>query len=295
MPHSHDIEWPMGLDLPSPRLPEPLPTNRPTSSRTCAMALGGKDNFAVDRAFVEESLTAFPELADLSRESRRFLYRVVRHLVVEVGIRQFLDLGTGLPLHGTVHDVARSFCSDARVVYVDIDPIVVTHGRALLADDARTNVVRADVTRPEELLDDPEIWANLDISAPLAVLMVALPHCLPDCTEARRSVRVLMEATAPGSLLALSHVVADDPATAAASSELVSGLGLPWRTRTRATVAEWLQDLDPVPPGLVDIDDWRPDPEQPPLPEAHPVVQPFLGSDRSQRRIQECGGLFRRP
>jgi hypothetical protein len=295
MQYRHDA-WPLlDVDRPSPRTPERLPMNRPTSSRTCAMALGGKDNFAVDRTFVTESLKAFPELAELARESRRFLYRVVRHLVVEEGVRQFLDLGTGLPLHGSVHEVAWSFGGDAQVVYVDIDPIVVTHGRALLADDTRTTVVRADVTRPEEMLGDPEIRGGLDFSQPMAVLMISLPHCLPDCSQARACVNTVMNATVPGSFLALSHIVADDEASAAASSELVSGLGLPWRTRTRATVAGWLDTLEPLPPGLVDIEDWRPDPDQPPLPEAHPEVQPFLGSDRSQRRLQECGGLFRRP
>lgn len=297
MPQTNDVDGPLHEDDPfatAGHYPPRLPTDRPTSARTCAMALGSKDNFAIDRSFVQQSLNAFPEFLDLARESRMFLYRTVRYLARDLGIRQFLDLGSGLPIDGNVHQVAQSFAPDARVVYVDSDPIVVVHGQSELSDFTTTAFARADITEPDTVLASPEVQGLIDFDQPLAVLLLSIPHLLEDDDVAQRTIHEPMRHAAPGSVLALTHIVAEDAATAAATSELINGLGLTWRTRTRDTVANWLCEYDPIDPGLVDINRWRPDETQPPVAEAHPLVRQYIGVPVGDRRVHECGGLFRK-
>ncbi|MDS1272713.1 SAM-dependent methyltransferase, partial [Lipingzhangella sp. LS1_29] len=151
------------------------------------------------------------------------------------------------------------------------DPIVLAHGRALLAEDASTTVITADITDPEAILAAEETRTRLDFSRPIAVLLFSIPHCIPDDDAARRAVRGCLDHTVSGSYLALSHIVADDAEVRAAANQFVAELGMPWKTRAPEEVAGWLTDLEPVDPGLGDITRWRPDPNQPPLPDPHPI------------------------
>ncbi|MDS1271846.1 SAM-dependent methyltransferase [Lipingzhangella sp. LS1_29] len=272
--------------------PPDLPTDYPTPARVYGYGLGSKDNFAVDRAATVQGLTVFPELLDIARQNRLFLYRAVRYLARDVGIRQFLDLGSGLPTNNNVHQVAQQFAPDSTVVYVDNDPIVLTHGRALLADNPNTTVISADMTEPDTVLDHPDTRSLIDVSQPVAVLMFSIPHCIPEDAAARRAVHGPMERVAPGSYLAFSHVCANDEATAAESTQVATSIGMTWRTRTAAEVTTWLEGLEPVAPGLGDITDWRPDPDQPPLEEVAAELAPFLGASARSKRVYEFGGVL---
>ncbi|GAA3743464.1 SAM-dependent methyltransferase [Salinactinospora qingdaonensis] len=269
--------------------------DRPTPARAYGWMLGGKDNFQVDRNLILSVSEHFPEDLDIARQNRLFLYRAVRYLARDVGIHQFLDLGSGYPTENNVHQVAQAFQPEARVVYVDIDPIVLAHGRALLADNPYTTVITADMTDPEQILTHPDTQALLDPTQPVGILMFSIPHCIPDDGDAQRAIQAPLQWAASGSYLAISHVVADDVATADELTEVITGLGMPWRTRTPSQFASWLTDLEPVEPGLVDINDWRPDPDQPPLGECPPELAPYLGASAGSRRMYEYGGVLRKP
>ncbi|RNL84258.1 hypothetical protein EFW17_12980 [Halostreptopolyspora alba] len=275
--------------------PTDIPTDRPTPARAYGLYLGSKDNYEVDRQIVTGAVEAYPECVDIARQNRLFLYRAVRYLARDEGLDQFLDLGSGLPTENNVHEVAQRFRPDARVVYVDNDPIVRVHGCALLANDASTAFVQADITDPEAVLNAPRTRELLDLSRPVGVLMFSIPHCIPDDTAARRAVRGCLDHTPSGSFLALSHVTTDDPAVAAEGNAMARELGVPWKTRTPAEIDPWLRDLNPVDPGLGDINGWRPDPDQPALAEPHPLVAPYVGASRERQRIYEYGGVLRKP
>jgi SAM-dependent methyltransferase len=275
--------------------PPEIPTDRPTSARVYGLMLGGKDNFEVDRQAALAGLSVFPEMVDIAHENRRFLYRAVRYLAREEGIDQFLDLGSGLPTENNVHEVAQAFRPGARVVYVDHDPIVLAHGRALLAKDDSTAFIQADITDPDTILQAPETRELLDFSRPLAVLLFSIPHHIPDDAAARRAVRGCLEPTPSGSFLALSHGVSDDEQVRAESDRLINQIGSPWKTRSPAEVDAMLDGLEPVEPGLCDVNDWRPDPDQPALSEPHPVVAPYLGAAKEHKRGYEYGGVLRKP
>ncbi|QVQ54904.1 SAM-dependent methyltransferase [Spiractinospora alimapuensis] len=273
--------------------PPDIPTDRPTPSRAYGWLLGGKDNFQVDRDFVLNGHKKFPECLDIARENRLFLYRAVRYLARDAGITQFLDLGSGYPTENNVHQVAQSFQPDARVVYVDIDPIVLTHGRALLADNPNTTVITADITEPDAIFAHPDVKALIDPAQPLGVLLFSIPHCIPDDATAQRTVRAAIDHTVPGSYLAFSHVSAHDQETADAMTSVITELGMPWRTRTPETIATWVEGLEPVDPGLVDISTWRPDPGQPPLSEVPDELRQYIGATQRNKRIHEFGGVLR--
>lgn len=276
--------------------PPDITTDRPTIARSYGYLLGGKDNFEIDRATSLKGLEVFPESLDIARENRLFLYRAVRFLAEEAGIDQFLDLGSGLPAENNVHQVAQAVNPDARVIYVDIDPIVLAHGRALLDENSNTTIITADITDPDSIIGHEETIHLIDFERPLGVLLFSIPHCIPDNGTAERTIRAPMARAASGSYLAISHVVSDDPAIAAAGTETATRLGVPWKTRTPGEVKPWLRDLAPVPPGLGDIAAWRPDPDQPPL---SPVAEPlrkFVGAqDPTAKRAYEYGGVLRKP
>ncbi|GAA2796781.1 SAM-dependent methyltransferase [Saccharopolyspora taberi] len=262
--------------------------------------LGGKDNFAVDREFMLRTLQGFPECVDIARQNRLFLYRAVRHLVRDAGIRQFIDLGFGLPAEDNVHQVAQRFDPEARVVYVDIDPIVLVHGRALLADNDATAVITADMREPESVVDHPDTRALIDFAEPVALLFLSTGHYLKDSDQVGRGVRhtvrhVIDEVAAPGSYLAFSQIVHDDPARGAEMSELAEGSGIPWQTRTPAEVDALLDGLEPVEPGMVNLRDWRPDPDQPPLEAVPAPLAAFVGATDEELGHYEYGGILRKP
>ncbi|MER6999101.1 SAM-dependent methyltransferase [Streptomyces sp. NPDC000410] len=272
-----------------------IPYDVPTSARAYGWMLGGKDNYEVDRDFLLSTLPSFPECVDIARQNRQFLYRAVRHLTQEAGIRQFIDMGCGLPTDDNVHQVARRFAPDARVVYVDIDPIVLAHGQALLADDDSTTVITGDMRDQDAVLNHPDIKRLIDFDEPVAVLFLSVVHHLKDADDPRRILRTVIDHAAPGSHVALSQVVCDDPARGAEMSAHITASGIPWQTRTPAEFDALLDGLKPVEPGLVNLPDWRPDPGQPPLASVHPALAPYLGATERNKGLYEYGGVLAKP
>jgi hypothetical protein len=231
---------------------------------------------------------------DIARQNREFLYRAVRYLVEEQGIRQFIDMGCGLPTDNNVHQVALRFAPDCRVVYVDIDPIVLAHGRALLADNSTTTVITADMRDQQSILDHPDVHRLIDFDEPLAVLFLSVGHHLPDADDPRRVLRTVIDRAAPDSFLGVSQVVADDPSRGAKMTEQISAAGIPWQTRTPAEFDALVEGLEPVAPGLVNLLDWRPDPDQPPLAPVPEPLLPYVGATKLNQGIYEYGGVLRK-
>ena len=225
--------------------------------------LGGKDNYAADRAAVEAQLKIFPDLAFSARANRAFLGRAVRYLAADAGVRQFLDIGTGIPTAGNTHQVAQEIAPESRVVYVDYDPVVLAHARALLTSNeaGATEYIDAD------LRDTPAILTQaaelLDFSKPVAVTLIAILHAIPDSDDPHAIVASLMDAVPSGSYLALSHLGPEffDPDTLREAQD-VSGRRIQqqmtWRDREQ--VARFFTGTDLVEPGLVRVEEWRPEP-----------------------------------
>jgi hypothetical protein len=237
----------------------------PSAARVYDYFLGGKDNFACDRQVADELVRIAPEMPAMAKANRAFLVRAVRFMA-EQGITQFLDIGTGLPTQNNVHQIVQAIVPDARVAYVDNDPLVLVHARALLADNPQTIVVDADLRQPDSLLADPDLRRVIDFDQPLAVNLVGILYFLTEEDQPFDVVRRLRDAMAPGSYLALSHVVSDDrlieltQATALYRTALNrEGSGL----RTREQVTSFFDGLDLVEPGLVHTQDWRPDADTP--------------------------------
>ena len=247
-------------------LPE-IDPDKPSVARIYDYWLGGSQNFAADREVARRTAEAMPHLPLATRANRAFLRRVVHHLVADLGITQLLDLGSGVPTAGNVHEVARRSNPRARTVYVDMDPVAIAHARALLADVRGTEAILADVRRPESVLAHPLLHDTLDLGRPVAVLMLAVLHFIGESAEAEAIVREFMAAAAPDSYLALSHGVpdADDPQTQAkAALDYQAKTGIPYVSRDPAEITGWLSGLQILPPGVVPIDDWMPDPQDEP-------------------------------
>jgi hypothetical protein len=226
--------------------------------------LGGKDNYAVDRAAVAEALKVWPDMAFTARANRAFLGRAVRYLAADAGIRQFLDIGTGIPTAGNTHEVAQAVARESRVVYVDYDPVVLAHARALLtsSDAGATEYLDADLRDAGMILAGAS--QLLDFTRPVAVTLVAILHALPDSDNPYAIVARLMSAVPPGSYLALTHLdlgllggQAED------GLEEVSDklMRKQFASRGREQVARFFEGLDLVEPGLVRVEEWRPEPE----------------------------------
>jgi hypothetical protein len=241
-----------------PRPPRGLDPNVPNIARMYDYYLGGKDHYEADRVQAEEAIAADPTLLTTIRENRAFLRRAVRYLA-ERGIDQFLDIGTGLPTQQNVHQIAQSVNPRARVVYVDYDPQVVAHGRALLAGSGITRMVCADLRRPREILEHPEIDL-LDFDRPVAVLLVATLHFIPDENDPPGILATLRDALAPGSALALTHASADGvPDVVARVVEVYKRTSAPGTPRTRDQVTGLFGDFELADPGLVWAPLWRPE------------------------------------
>jgi S-adenosyl methyltransferase len=269
--------------------------DRPTSARVYGWLLGGKDNYEVDRRFALAQLAEFPAGLDITRQNRQFLFRAVRYLAQEAGVRQFVDMGCGLPTDDNVHQVARRFVPDARVVYVDNDPIVLAHGRALLANDASTVVISADMRDQEAILRDPDVERLIDFGEPLAVLFLSVVHHLPDADDPVAVLRAFLDRAPAGSFVCLSQVVTDDAERGAAMTESIRAKGIPWQTRTPAEVDALVDGLEVVEPGFVDLAQWRPDPFQPALASVDPALSPYLGATKFSKPVYEYGGIARKP
>jgi O-methyltransferase involved in polyketide biosynthesis len=245
----------------------PIDSSRPQVARMYDYYLGGKDNFAVDRKAVEAVEAAMPEVRQLARENRAFLRRAVRYMAAQ-GIRQFVDIGAGLPTAGNTHEVAQQAAPEARVVYVDNDPIVLTHGRALLAENGNTTVVTADMRHPAEVIGNDDVRSLIDFGQPVGILLIAMTHFLT-AEEREPVMATLREALVPGSFLALTHVTRDDhPAEAVAGVEAIyATTPTPIFFRTHEEISRFFDGFAIVEPGLVTVDAWRPDPADP-APEA---------------------------
>jgi S-adenosyl methyltransferase len=240
-------------------MPSPLfDTSVPHIARVYNYWLGGKDHFAADRELAERFIKADPEVIAGVRANRAFLGRAVHFLAAKARVRQFLDIGTGIPTANNTHEVAQCAAPDSRVVYVDNDPIVLAHARALLTSepDGATDYIDADLRNTGTIL--AQAARTLDLARPVAVMLVGILQCIPDEDEPRAIVAALMDGVPPGSYLAISHPAADVHAEARAGAAVLSeGLASPVTFRSRAAIARFFGGLELVEPGLVSTSQWR--------------------------------------
>jgi hypothetical protein len=242
--------------------PEGIDVERPSASRMYDYWLGGSHNFAIDREVAREVTALVPDTALIMQVNRAFLQRAVRFLI-DQGIRQFLDLGSGIPTLGNVHEVAQKASPDAKVVYVDIDPVAVAHSRHILNGNPNAIVIHEDLRNSATILSNPQVRGLLDFDQPIAVLMMAVLHFIPYEDDAEAIVGRYRDAVVAGSFIALSHGTADDvPLT---DEQLDQGIDqmarttTPVTTRTRAEVERLFTGLELVPPGVVWTAQWRPE------------------------------------
>ncbi|MFC8228453.1 SAM-dependent methyltransferase [Streptomyces sp. NPDC057287] len=235
-----------------------IDTSTPHSARVWNYWLGGKDHYEVDRRLGATMAELYPQIIDIARASRRFQARAVRHLAVEAGIRQFLDLGTGLPTANATHEVAQAVAPDARVVYVDHDPIVLAHARALLTStpEGATDYVHADLRDAGTVLR--EAARTLDLQRPVALMVLSTLGHVADSGEAAELLRTYLDAVPAGSFLMLCDTIETDE-TRAASDEYADGGAMPYISRPRETVRSFADGLDLVEPGFGSISLWRPE------------------------------------
>ncbi|PXX52851.1 S-adenosyl methyltransferase [Nocardia tenerifensis] len=233
--------------------------SKPSIARVYDYLLGGKDNFAVDRAIGDHFKNNLPGSVAIASTNRQAMIRAVRDLARD-GIRQFIDLGSGLPTADNVHQVARRHAPDATVVYVDNDPIVLAHGRALLATDDRTTVLQADLRAPASIREHREVVELIDFDRPVAVLFSAILHHLNDDENPAAVVRYWSEQLCPASPVYISHFRSGgNRETAVAEEKLQSTFGR-GRWRTDSEIAELFGDLEILEPGITPCANWRPDP-----------------------------------
>ena len=243
-------------------VPPRLDTSSAHSARVWNYLLGGKDNFAADREVGDMILQMFPGIAHIARLQRRFLGRAVRYLAGEAGIRQFLDIGTGLPTADNTHQIAQQLAPESRIVYVDNDPLVLVHARALLtsAPGGMTSYIEADVRDTEEILG--EAAGTLDFSQPIALMMLGIMGQLPDSAGPswpRSIVTTLLDALPPGSYLALSDGTDTSPALNHAIAAYNQNSASSYHLRSPEEIARFFDGLTLVPPGVVTTSRWRPD------------------------------------
>ncbi|MFE2429230.1 SAM-dependent methyltransferase [Streptomyces sp. NPDC059373] len=266
---------------------EPLSTaidiSVPSVARMYDYLLGGKDNYAVDREASEELLKVVPSTKELAVNNRRFLQRVVARLAQDHGIRQFLDHGSGLPTQDNVHQVSQRVDPSSRVVYVDNDPIVLAHGRALLEENENTAVIQADFRDTDGIFGHPEVQRLIDFDQPVAALFVSVMHCIPDSDDPAGLVRRVAERLAPGSFLVVCQLVSEDKAVRDFVTEFMdaSTQGNWGRVRQEQDVAGFLDGLEILEPGLMEVSTWRPDND--------------LAPKQATQEWIEFGGVARKP
>jgi len=255
-----------GID-PGEQLPD-IDTSVAHSARIYDYILGGKDYFEADRRAAEGAMKANPNLASGMRENRALMRRVTAYLAGEAGIRQFLDIGTGLPTSPNMHEIAQSLRPDSRIVYVDNDPIVLAHARALLTSNAEGNTayIHADLRQPEKILSDPRLIETLDLSEPVALMMFGVLHFIPDEDDAHGIVKRLLAALPSGSYLAVQHPTRDFYAEGVGADRSYRSAGIAFQYRTRAEFERFVDGLELVPPGLVPMIEWRAENERQPRP-----------------------------
>ena len=243
---------------------EELPGIDPSKAHVARMYdyyLGGSNNFESDRIACMELDKLVPGTRGLAINNRNYLVRVVRTLARDYGVRQFIDIGTGLPTQDNVHQVAKAAHPDARVVYVDCDPIVSVHGRALIPDDGSTTFLLEDVRHTDDILNHPDTRRLINFDEPVAALYISFLHQIPDRDDPGGLVRLMIDRLAPGSFVAMSHLVSADPELRAKLTDLMLNAtqGNWGRVRTKPEVGAFFAGLDVIPPGLVEITTWRPD------------------------------------
>jgi hypothetical protein len=261
------------VTAPKQELPSPssrLDTSVAHAARRYDYWLGGKDNFAADRESGDAIVAAFPTIRLAVRENRGFLRRAVTFLAQEAGIRQFLDVGTGLPTANNTHQVAQAIAPQSRIVYVDNDPLVLVHARALLTSSAEgaTAYVDADLRDPMKILNDPELQRTLDFSQPVALMLVAVLHFILDEDDPYGIVSRLVEALPSGSYLVVAQATYDPlPPQTVAALEAANARGNPKsRPRSQAELARFFEGLELQPPGIVSVAEWRAEGEPQPRP-----------------------------
>ncbi|GHE52940.1 SAM-dependent methyltransferase [Streptomyces capitiformicae] len=237
-----------------------IDTSVPHSARIWNYWLGGKDNYPVDHEAGDAFRAVFPGVTDLARDSRAFLGRAVRFLAGEAGIRQFLDIGTGLPTADNTHEIAQRVAPDARIVYVDNDPLVLTHARALLTStpEGATDYIDSDLHDPETVLR--EAARTLDLTRPVALTMMQVSGHIADYDEALAIVGTLMSAFPSGSYFAFNDSVDTNKANAEATRQYNESGAVPYHLRSPEQLAGFFTGLELLEPGVVPLNDWRPDP-----------------------------------
>jgi hypothetical protein len=248
-----------------PNLPAGIDPNRPSAARIYDCFLGGTHNFAADRAVAARAVELVPELPKVMKANRAFLHRAVR-LAAAAGVRQFLDLGSGIPTEGNVHEVARTVRPDARVVYVDREPTAVLHAQEILGGDPHTLALQGDLQHPAAILDDPRVRAMLDRSEPVCLLMIAVLHFIPDSPALTAAMARYHAAVPAGSYLVISHgTTSARPGELDRVAELYNRTGTPLVMRDRQQVAELFDGWHLIEPGVVYGPLWRPDADAPPI------------------------------
>lgn len=240
--------------------PDDVPRETPSVARIYDYYLGGYHNFAADRRVAEAAIAIYPDLPLIMQANRAFLRRAVR-FCLDQGITQFLDLGSGIPTVGNVHEVAHGINPRARVVYVDIDPVAVTHSAALLADNPHATIIQADALQPAAVFSHPDLRRLIDGRQPLAVLLLAILHFVPDDAAAGAIAHGVQEALAPGSYMALSHATYDGVSqeTVERVETLYARNTNPLKARSQAQLTRFFDGLELVAPGLVHTPAWRPE------------------------------------
>jgi O-methyltransferase involved in polyketide biosynthesis len=241
--------------------PELRRLRTPNVARIYDYLLGGKDNFEEDRSAARQLLDAVPDAAVAAWDNREFLGRAVRFLAEEAGIRQFIDIGTGLPTRGSVHAIVEQSAPASRVVYVDYDPVVIDHAQALLAEHPNVIAINGDLRQPGLVLADPAIQRLIDFDQPVAILLVAILHFVKDEESPGQILSQLRNAMAPGSYLALSHVTSDGvpPAAIDRVRKLYEQATAPGVPRNYADISALFDGLELIPPGVVNVASWRAD------------------------------------
>jgi SAM-dependent methyltransferase len=241
--------------------PDDVDLTRPNVARVYDYYLGGSHNFAVDRQMAQQAIDLWPDVPMIIRANRAFLRRAVENLI-HAGVRQFLDLGSGIPTVANVHEVAQAEDPEARVVYVDIDPVAVTHARMILAGNPHTTVIHADLRHPDLVLAHRDLRRLLDLDQPVALLAVAVLHFIPDADNPGDIVAAYRQSLAAGSHLVISHATSDgqhqDQATE--HRQLYARTATPMTMRSHPQITDLLYGWDLLDPGLVRLPLWRPDP-----------------------------------
>ncbi|WP_305787373.1 SAM-dependent methyltransferase [Symbioplanes lichenis] len=252
----------MTQDRPIESAPAGVNPAVPHSARIYDYWLGGKDNFASDRQVGDAMLKAIPTLRAMAAENRKFVHRVARELVTTEGIRQFLDVGTGIPTRPNLHEIAQRLAPETRVVYVDNDPVVLVHARALMVSspEGRSEYIAADLRDPQSILSDKALQDALDLTRPVGLTLIAVLMLLADEDDPWSLVAQLRDAMPSGSLLAITHPTADfNPSAVEEAVASARSAGMTLVARTKEAVARFFGDWELLDPGLVPVPAWRPD------------------------------------